>query len=42
MMATETVITDAGTVEKGDKVRVRLHRGELACEVMDKKEAGSA
>lgn len=38
--ATEAVITDAVTVERGDQVRVRLYRGELACEVTDKKESG--
>jgi len=42
MIATEAIITDSATVEKGDQVRVRLHRGELACEVTGKKEAGGA
>jgi exodeoxyribonuclease VII large subunit len=40
MPDTEAVITDAGAVERGDHVRVRLYRGELACEVTDKKESG--
>jgi exodeoxyribonuclease VII large subunit len=41
VMKTEAIITDSADVEKGDQVRVRLHRGELACEVTGKKEAGA-
>jgi exodeoxyribonuclease VII large subunit len=31
----EAVITDAGQVKKGEAIRVRLHQGELECEVTD-------
>ena len=33
-----TIITDAADADKGDQVRVRLHRGELSCEVTGKEE----
>lgn len=32
-----TIIRDAGNVSSGDRLRVTLHRGELDCEVRDKK-----
>jgi len=30
---TGTIVTDAGTVRKGDSLRIRLHKGDISCKV---------
>ncbi|MBI4965897.1 MAG: exodeoxyribonuclease VII large subunit [Desulfomonile tiedjei] len=41
-VATGDIITDAATVETGDRVRVQLHRGELSCQITGKKDSDVA
>jgi exodeoxyribonuclease VII large subunit len=35
---TSTVVTDSATVQAGDALKVRLHRGEVYCRVSDKRD----